>query len=133
MERVTGIGGVFVHARDPDALGRWYRDNLGVALPPESYDVPCWWQEAGPTVLAAMPVVPGMVSESHPWSLNFRVGDLEAMVAQLRVAGLTVEVDPETYPNGRFASLADPEGNAVHLWQVSADAADPSDAAAGPG
>jgi glyoxylase I family protein len=44
------------------------------------------------------------------------------MVERLRHAGINVDVDPETYPNGRFASLHDPEGNPVQLWQ----AADPS-------
>lgn len=44
-------------------------------------------------------------------------GDLEAMVAQLRAAGLRVTVDPETYPNGRFARVHDPEGNPIELWE----------------
>jgi glyoxylase I family protein len=39
------------------------------------------------------------------------------MVEQLRTAGIEVTVDPETYPNGRFASLADPEGNPIQLWE----------------
>ncbi len=39
------------------------------------------------------------------------------MVEQLRGDGIHVEVDPETYPNGRFASLHDPEGNPIQLWQ----------------
>ena len=43
--------------------------------------------------------------------------DLDAMVAQLRGKGIEVEVDPETYPNGRFASTKDPEGNPIQLWQ----------------
>ena len=51
------------------------------------------------------------------WSLNFRVAGLDAMVAQLRDADIAVEVDPETYPNGRFATLRDPEGNVLQLWQ----------------
>jgi predicted enzyme related to lactoylglutathione lyase len=51
------------------------------------------------------------------WSINFRVRDLDAMVAQLRGAGITVEVHVEDYPNGRFAELVDPEGNPVQLWQ----------------
>lgn len=51
------------------------------------------------------------------WSVNFRVQDLDAMVAQLRAAGIDVEVDPEVYPNGRFASLHDPEQNPLQLWQ----------------
>lgn len=49
--------------------------------------------------------------------LNFRVRNLAAMVEQLRKASIAVEVDPETYPNGRFARLTDPEGNPVQLWQ----------------
>jgi glyoxylase I family protein len=53
------------------------------------------------------------------WGINFRVSDLDGFVDQLRAAGIEVEVDPEIYPNGRFASLHDPEGNAVQLWQPS--------------
>lgn len=118
MERVTGIGGVFVRARDPEALQRWYATHLGVDAPPESYGAPSWWQQAGPTVLAAMPADSAHFGgPAHSWSLNFRVADLDAMVGQLRGAGLEVEIDPETYPNGRFASLRDPEGNPVQLWQ----------------
>ena len=49
--------------------------------------------------------------------LNFRVKNMDAMVAQLRGAGIVVEVDPETYPNGRFALTHDPEGNPIQLWQ----------------
>ena len=49
--------------------------------------------------------------------LNFRVPDLDAMVAQLRAAGVEVTPDPETYPNGRFARLSDPEGNPIELWE----------------
>ncbi len=51
------------------------------------------------------------------WMINFRVGDLDGMVIQLRAAGIVVTVDPETYPHGRFARLHDPEGNPVELWQ----------------
>jgi glyoxylase I family protein len=48
---------------------------------------------------------------------NFRVRDLEAMLAQLRAAGISVEADPQSYPNGRFARLHDPEGNPIELWE----------------
>ena len=48
---------------------------------------------------------------------NFRVKDLDAMVTQLRAGGIDVKVDPEQYPNGRFARLYDPENNAIELWQ----------------
>ena len=53
----------------------------------------------------------------HQWMLNFRVRDLDAMVRQLEASGTAVKVDPQTYPNGRFAHLADPEGNPIELWE----------------
>lgn len=49
--------------------------------------------------------------------INFRVRDLDAMGKQLTAKGIKVEIDPETYPNGRFAKLNDPEGNPIQLWQ----------------
>jgi predicted enzyme related to lactoylglutathione lyase len=51
------------------------------------------------------------------WMINFRVGDLDKMAEQLEAAGITVKVDPMTYPNGRFARIHDPEGNPIELWQ----------------
>ena len=119
MQRVTGIGGVFFAARDAGALQRWYAERLGVGAPPESYELEEWRQEAGPTVFAAF----GPEHHDSPhlgprgYGVNFRVRDLDAMVAQLRAAGEQVEVDPEEYPNGRFASLVDPEGGPVQLWE----------------
>jgi len=119
MERVSGIGGIFFKATDADALGQWYAEHLGVAAPPESYDDQVWTQEAGPTVFAPF----GSEHWASPylgptgWGINFRVRDLDAMVGQLRAAGVAVDVDAEVYPNGRFAQLADPEGNAVQLWE----------------
>ena len=53
------------------------------------------------------------------WSINFRVRNLDAMIDQLRRAGIDVQPDPEVYPNGRFASSADLEGNPVQLWEPS--------------
>lgn len=118
MAKVTGIGGVFFRAHDPDRLNRWYATHLGVDPAPASYEVSSWWQQSGPTVFAAMPADSEHFGGSaQAWSINFRVVDLDAMVGQLRGAGLDVTVDPEEYPNGRFASLRDPEGNMIQLWQ----------------
>jgi catechol 2,3-dioxygenase-like lactoylglutathione lyase family enzyme len=119
VEHVTGIGGVFFKAEDAGVVGRWYAEHLGVGAPPDSYDEPEWEQEAGPTVFAPF----GAEHWDSPhlgaagWGINFRVRDLDAMVRQLRAAGIEVEVDQEIYPNGRFAQLHDPEGNPVQLWQ----------------
>jgi glyoxylase I family protein len=119
MERVTGIGGFFFQAEDPDALSNWYAEHLGVGFPPEAEEDDPWFQEAGPTVFAPFgrqhwesPYL-----GAHHWGVNFRVRDLDAIVAQLRYVGIAVDVDHEVYPHGRFANLRDPEGNAVQLWE----------------
>lgn len=117
VERVTGIGGVFVLARDPAALSAWYARCLGVDSPPLTYEHRSWRQEAGPTVFAPMNAHPEHLPAGRSWALNFRVSNLDAMVAQLRSLGVYVRVHEEGYPNGRFADLHDPEGNSVQLWE----------------
>jgi len=118
METVTGIGGFFFRARDPAALGQWYWKNLGVSLVPTSYDVAPWHQDAGPTVFAPFPADTDYLGEANQtWMINFRVRDLTAVTAQLRTAGIEVEIDAEEYPTGRFARLNDPEGNPIQLWE----------------
>lgn len=125
MERVNGIGGFFFVASDPDAVTAWYAEVLGVTPPPADYATSSWRQAAGPTVFAAFPAgADGEHISSRGWGLNFRVDDLDAMVAQLRDAGSDVRVDTETYPNGRFAMTTDPEGNRVQLWEPAGIEAD---------
>ena len=118
MEKVTGIGGVFFRARDPEGLAGWYELHLGVTKTPTSYGDEPWRQEAGPTVFGPFPADTDYFGDQErQWMINFRVRDLEAMMAQLRAAGIEVTPDPEMYPNGRFARLHDPEGNAIELWE----------------
>jgi len=118
MEKVTGIGGLFFRADDPVGLAAWYRDHLGITPVPADYEQLGWRQEAGPTAFAPFPQATDYFGDSKQiWMVNFRVRDLDAMVDQLRGAGIAVNVDPQTYPNGRFARLYDPEGNPIELWQ----------------
>ena len=118
MEKVAGIGGLFFRARDPDGLAKWYRDHLGVAPVPDSYEGKSWRQSAGPTAFAPFPNDTDYFGDRRKsWMINFRVRDLGAMAAQLKSAGIKVEIDRKRYPNGRFARLYDPEGNAIELWQ----------------
>jgi glyoxylase I family protein len=118
MHKVTGIGGFFFRSQDREALNRWYEQHLGISVVPKTYDQAPWAQEAGPTVWSAFAHDTTMFGRpEQQWMVNFRVRDLAAMVAQLRAAGIAVEVDPETYPNGVFAQLADPEGNPIQLWE----------------
>lgn len=120
MEKVLGIGGFFWRSRDPDALDKWYETHLGINAAAQNYDAPSWQQQAGTTEFVPFKHDTTYFPPDKHWMINFRVRDLDAMVAQLRAAGIAVEIDPEHYPNGRFASLKDPEGNAIQLWQEEA-------------
>jgi predicted enzyme related to lactoylglutathione lyase len=119
MEKVTGIGGFFFRARDPKALAAWYEQQLGINLTPKGPDDHPWKQEAGETAFAPFKADTAYFGQdmSKQWMINFRVGSLDKMVAQLERAGVQVKVDPEKYPMGRFASLKDPEGNPIQLWE----------------
>ena len=119
MARVTGIGGIFLKARDPKALTAWYAQHLGIQLTawggikfPWSDEVPA---STGSTSLSFFPA-----ESSHfpqPAMINLRVDDLEALLEQLRAANVPIDPKRESAPFGHFAWITDPEGNRVELWQ----------------
>jgi len=123
QQRATGIGGVFVRARDPSALGRWYRENLGIDVVSEEVDE-TWWQEGGPTVWAPFPSDTDYFGRREQgWMMNYRVPDLDAMLAQLRDAGADVDERVELLEGvGRFGWGTDPEGNRFELWEPAPEA-----------
>lgn len=116
MEKVTGIGGFFFRARDPKALADWYERNLGVARSPETEGQEPWRQEAGMTVMSPFPADTDYFGADKQWMINFRVNDLDAMIAQLKAADVEVG-EVVSYGFGRFTRLHDPEGNAIELWE----------------
>lgn len=115
MERVLGIGGYFLRAGDPAALGAWYRDCLGLDV--DEHGV--WRQEAGPTVFATFESETDYFgSREQQTMLNFRVSDLDAMLAQLRTRGADVSQEIQDLEGiGRFGWVTDPDGNRIELWQ----------------
>lgn len=119
MEKVAGIGGLFFRAKDPHAMAHWYLDHLGITLTPTTEGGSVWQQEAGPTAFTPFSETSNYPFEdpSKNWMVNFRVHNLDKLVAQLQAAGIAVKVDPQTYSFGRFARLHDPEGNPIELWQ----------------
>ncbi len=104
-----------MRAADPVALGAWYRDCLGL----EADDNGLWRQEAGPTVFATFPSDTDYFGpRTQQVMINFRVGDLDAMLAQLRAKGADVAEDVQEMDGvGRFGWVTDPEGNRIELWQ----------------
>lgn len=123
MKRVTGIGGVFFHARDPAALREWYRRHLGV-------DVQDWggavfsWSDAegrptGGTTTWSIGAAEGgyFAPSTAPFMVNYRVADVHALVKVLREEGCQVLDKVEESEYGKFAWVIDPEGHKVELWE----------------
>ncbi|WP_119681491.1 VOC family protein [Indioceanicola profundi] len=116
---VTGIGGFFFRARDPQALAEWYLTHLGVGAPEGAF---VWPQQAGPTVFQPFSEDSAYFPADRGWMLNLRVDDLDSMLADLSAAGIAITRNPDwdSPQVGRFARLYDPEGNPVELWEPTA-------------
>jgi predicted enzyme related to lactoylglutathione lyase len=115
MERVLGIGGIFIRATDPTALSAWYRDCLGL----EADENGVWRQDPGPTAFATFDHDTDYFgAASQQTMLNFRVRDLDTMLAQLRAKGADVaEATEDMEGVGRFGWVTDPEGHRIELWE----------------
>jgi predicted enzyme related to lactoylglutathione lyase len=119
MERVLGIGGVFFKARDPVALAEWYRTQLGLPIASgATYGALASTAAGEQTVWSAFPADTEYFGASgQPQMINYRVRDLDAILAQLRAGGARVEDRVEEYDYGRFGWAYDPEGNRFELWE----------------
>ena len=127
--RVTGVGGVFIRARDHDALRRWYSERLGIEFEAGgSIALPTAAPGAPPVTVFAIfdSDTTYLADATERFMLNLSVADLDGMIAKLRDAGETVSDPIEEDQIGRFAWLTDPEGTRVELWEP---AAPPPDAA----
>jgi predicted enzyme related to lactoylglutathione lyase len=116
--RATGLGGVFLRARSPEALYAWYEQHLGLPMGEGSFVLPAEHQRASIAV-AFFPVASNYFPVSQPAMLNFQVDNLDALLDRLAAAGVQVDPKRETYDYGRFGWFTDPEGNRVELWQPS--------------
>ena len=121
MQRVTGIGGIFFKSPDPKALCAWYQTHLGL-------DVTDWggvvFQWGGPDSAPGMTIWSPFAQDTgymEPgtarFMVNFRVADLDGLLAALREEGCQVMENTEVSEHGRFGWVIDPDGNKVELWQ----------------
>ena len=123
MARITGIGGVFFKSRnDNAALAAWYQKHLGLPLADFGGAVLRWpddkAEDGGLTVWhVAEKESQWFAPSDSPFMINYRVDNLEEMIAQLRAGGVEIIGGPESHENGRFAWVMDPEGNKVELWE----------------
>jgi predicted enzyme related to lactoylglutathione lyase len=124
--RVTGIGGIFLKAKDPVALRAWYRDHLGIEVQ-EWGGAAFSWADAsgkptgGTTVWSVSPMESDYFAPSRaPFMVNYRVADLAALLSTLRDEGCDVVAKSEESEFGKFGWVIDPEGNKVELWEPPA-------------
>ena len=125
---VLGIGGLFFRAADPDALGAWYRDHLGVgpgcaadgAGPADEWT---WQAHGGSTVFMPFKADTDYFPADKQWMLNLRVSGLDVLLEKLRAAEIAIITHPDwdSPETGRFARIHDPEGNAIELWEPPSD------------
>jgi predicted enzyme related to lactoylglutathione lyase len=125
MKHVLGIGGVFFKAQDPEKLAAWYRTHLGLDV--EEYGGVTFREGAGEeaapkrqayTVWSPFAADTEYFAPSEkPFMINFRVADLDALLAKLRAEGVTVDERAEKSEFGYFGWAMDPEGNRIELWE----------------
>jgi predicted enzyme related to lactoylglutathione lyase len=123
MARVTGIGGVFFKSRgDHKALAAWYQKHLGMPLEPWGGAALKWPEDrAEDNGVTAWHVADRnskwFAPSDAPFMINYRVDNLDELLAQLRAAGVKVVKGPDADENGKFAWIMDPDENKVELWE----------------
>ena len=122
MARVTGIGGIFLRSKDPKALAAWYVEMLGIELSPYGGATFLWTDEVpastGMTTWSLFPEdTPYFGPGTQRAMVNYRVDDMDALLAKLTAAGVSIDPKRDDSEYGRFAWITDPEGNRLELWQ----------------
>ncbi len=123
MAKVTGIGGVFLKGKgDGAALASWYQKHLGMQLEDFGGAVLRWPDDTaddrGLTVWHVADRDSQWFSPSNAsFMINYRVDDLDGLLAQLRTDGVEIVEGSQSHENGKFAWIMDPDGNKVELWE----------------
>lgn len=126
MKRVTGIGGIFFKAKDVQGMCAWYKKHLGIDVQNWGGAAFRWADDDGkPTGGTTAWNISKMDSDYYepsaaPFMINYRVADLDALLAALRAEGCQVVGHSEESEYGKFGWVLDPEGNKVELWQPPA-------------
>jgi predicted enzyme related to lactoylglutathione lyase len=123
LKRVTGIGGIFFKANDPEKLRSWYRLQLGIECEKEGGAIFKWRKAEDPnseryTVWSPFPDDTDYFAPSKkPFMINLQVENLDEVLAQLKREDVDVDPGVETCDYGKFAWVMDPEGNQVERWE----------------
>lgn len=121
MARVTGIGGIFFKSENPEALRAWYRDHLGMDIQEWGGLAFPWNEPEGTTVWSIFPASTTYLAPSTaPFMINYRVANLEEVLAALRAEGCEVDEKMDASEYGKFGWVMDPDGNRIELWEPPA-------------
>lgn len=122
MKKVTGLGGIFFKCDDPKKMNEWYAKNLG--LPVEQYGTMFKWRDFENPEKEASTVWSPFAKDTKyfepskkDFMINYRVENMEELVAQLKKDGVTILDEIKTYEYGKFVHILDPEGNNIELWE----------------
>lgn len=120
--RVTGFGGIFFKTDDPEGTKQWYYKNL--RLVPNDYGSLFEFREgANPEQKAYNQWGPFKSDTTYfepsqkEFMINFRVANIDSLVAELRANGIEIAMEIETYEYGKFAHIIDPNGIKLELWE----------------
>ena len=123
MKRVTGIGGVFFKSKDPKKITEWYEKHLGLDANP--YGATFEWYESpdsknkAQTQWTPFPETTKYFEPSQQdFMINYRVENLDALVAELIKEGVTMVDHIESTDYGKFVHILDGEGHKVQLWEA---------------
>ncbi len=123
MNKVTGIGGIFIKAKNPKTLAAWYHDNLGIDFG-ENMCANIKWINDPEKNISCSTAFSFFKEESEYFNpskntcmLNFRVKDLHTLLRELNHKGVNVIDKTEYYSYGSYGWIIDPEGNKIELWE----------------
>jgi predicted enzyme related to lactoylglutathione lyase len=122
MKKVTGIGGIFFKCKDPEKVREWYKTHLGFNT--DKYGTSFEWRQAeNPDAKGFSQWSPFEENSTYfepskkEFMINFRVADIESLVAALKASGVTVLDEIESFEYGKFVHILDEEQNKIELWE----------------
>lgn len=121
--KVTGIGGIFFYSDNPKETQEWYAKNLGIETNEwgsSSFETRNIDRPDEINSLQWKPFKKGdeyFSPSKKEFMINYQVQNLEGLVKQLQVNGVTVLDSIETFDYGKFVHILDKEGNKIELWE----------------
>jgi predicted enzyme related to lactoylglutathione lyase len=122
LKRVTGIGGIFFKSKDPKKMREWYKVHLG--LNTNQYGTVFEWRHATDSSQKGFSqwspfkeTTKYFEPSTKEFMINYRVADLEKLVAVLKLEGVTVVDTIQSYDYGKFVHIMDEEQNKIELWE----------------